>query len=68
MSKDSGDRYHQFRTNILNGIEDGVESIADPQWEEADVSSGRSQKRLVRFVYEYQPVTRMDTIRASNPQ
>lgn len=51
----SGQRYHQFRDDILKQLESSVQSISDPRWEESDVSPGRSQKKLVRFIYEYQP-------------
>lgn len=55
MSDSSGDRYHQFRDDIVDRVERAVQSVADSRWEEVDVSPGRSQKKLVRFVYDYQP-------------
>lgn len=55
ISDNSGKRYHQFRHDILDRVEASIQSVADPRWEESDVSPGRSQKKLVRFVYEYQP-------------
>jgi len=55
ISNSSGERYHQFRDDILAQIESSVQSIENPRWEESDVSPGRSQKKLARFVYEYEP-------------
>lgn len=55
ISADSGERYHRFRDDVLAKTEESVQSVTDPRWEELDVSPGRSQKKLVRLVYEYQP-------------
>ncbi|GGM50546.1 PD-(D/E)XK nuclease family protein [Haloarcula argentinensis] len=54
MDNDSGERYQQFRSDILAQIETAIQPAENPRWEEVDVSPGRSQKKLARFVYEYQ--------------
>ncbi len=55
ISDSSGERYHQFREDVLDRVENSVQSVDDSRWEESDISPGRSQKKLARFVYEYHP-------------
>lgn len=55
ISDSSGKRYHRFREDILDQVEASIQAVTDPRWEESDVNPGRSQKKLVRFVYEFQP-------------
>lgn len=55
MDRGSGDRYHQFRDDILDRLDEAIRTAVESRWAEYDVNPGRSQKKLVRFVYEFQP-------------
>lgn len=55
MSDSSGKRYQHFREDILDRLDPILQSISTPRWDEMDVSPGRSQKKLLRCVYRYEP-------------
>ena len=55
ISKSSGERYHQLRNQVLEQVENSVLSVDDPRWKEWDENPSTSKKKLVRFVYEYEP-------------
>jgi len=55
ISSSSGERYHQFRNDIVDRIGDTIQRIDEPRWKECDVDPGRSKKKIVRFVYKYPP-------------
>ena len=51
----SGDRYHQFREDIIDDVRGVPDAVEEPRWAESEVNPGQSPKKLIRFIYEYQP-------------
>jgi len=55
IDSSSGERYLQFRKDIVDRIEDTIKRIDEPRWKEYDVDPGRSKKKIIRLVYTYPP-------------
>lgn len=55
ISRESGERYHEFRADLLDGLPGVIDATESPSWETIDDDPGSSLKKLTRALYSYEP-------------
>lgn len=55
ISRESGERYHEFRADLLDGLPGVLDASDSRGWNTIEVDPGSSLKKLTRALYSYDP-------------